>query len=643
MLRRGAAIPFAVVCFGVTIGCRPRGDQLADLVEVHGSAERDFAASPEKWDAAKVGESFRADDALRTAAASDAHVRLKRGGSLKLGSKSLVRFRAATPGAARLLAIESGDAEIESGGEALEFDTLLGPARIEAGGRLKLTEADGRAQFEILVGQTVIEGDGGAGMKLNQGEKIVLGIGGAILEHTLASDPPAAPDAGVEEVSDIDAGALGLVITARVNGAGVQVQKGGKPWAPLPAGDAEVTAGTRVRLPKGTSLAVARGNERAEVRGAGEVIVGAPGGALLNAVDGDVTVDGDDAVVRIDVPGGSIVARKGARGDVSVRRSRPTEVKSEQGEVEVRGKNSRSVLTAGQSTTLDRGGDVEVEDLSSARVDFTMPAGESAVVHDPSAPTDVRISFGDMCPGEGEVEFSGSARKKGARSRGKGSATIVVGPGANRYRVRCVDDDAAGDVKAQGSIAVMRDSGAAQLPRKAPQNLIDADGRRYTVLYQNILPQLTVTWPSAPAGKTFIVHVEPERGEARSVDASTASVKFASGQLGEGTYSFWFETRDDAAHRSPKTTLRIDFDNAAPAAHIQEPPAGAPIGGSVTVAGVALEGASVTVSGVDVSLDSQFRFRDQASVRPGESSIAIRISHPKHGIHYYLRRQKGEP
>ena len=198
-------------------------------------------------------------------------------------------------------------------------------------------------------------------------------------------------------------------------------------------------------------------------------------------------------------------------------------------------------------------------------------------MHDPGAPTGVRIAFANLCPGEGEVEFSGSARKKGARSRGTGSALIVAGPGANRYKIRCVDDNGAGDVRAQGVISVARDSGAAQLPRKAPHNTIDADGRRYTVMYQNLLPQLTVGWPTAPTGRSFILHVEPERGQSRTVDAKTASVKFPSGQLGEGTYSLWFETRDDVAHSSPKTTLRIDFDNAAPAAHIQEPPAGAAV------------------------------------------------------------------
>src|SRR5258706_1198190 len=419
-----------------------------------------------------------------------------------------------------------------------------------------------------------------------------------------------------------------MTITASVKGAGVQVQHG-KTWAPLPEGDADVAPGSRVRLPKGTSLAVSRGRERASVRGAGEVVVGTDGGALLNAAEGDVSIDADETLVRIEVPGGAIIAKKGAKAGVSVRRGRPTEVASQRGEVEVEGKNSHARLVAGQTTRLARNGEIEVEDAPATTPDFSIAAGESPVVHDPSAPTGVRVVFANLCQGEGEVEFTGAAtRGKWAHTRGTGSAVMLGGPGKNRYRVRCLDESGVSDVKAEGTIAIVKDSGAAQLPRRALHNTIDADGRRYTVLYQNLLPQLTVEWPTAPTGKSFVLHVEPDHGDPHTVDTRTASVKFPSGKLTEGTYSLWFEIPDDPGHRSPKTTLRIDFDNAAPAANIQEPAAGIPLSGSVTVAGVAVEGAKVSVNGADLPLDAQFRFRDQASAKAGESSLPIRISHP---------------
>jgi hypothetical protein len=643
MHKRGVAFTVVVALLGV-YGCPLRGDPLGDLTELHGSAERDFAAKPEAWDKASVGESFRAGDALRTSRASDAYVRLARGGALKLGPESLVRFRGA-PGSQRSLDIASGDAEIESGSDPLVFHTHLGRASIEAGGRLRVNSSDERTQFEVLVGQTVIEGDGGSSMRLDPGEKISFDFGGAILDHTGKTANPAPPDEPVAKEEAADAGILGMTITVSVKGSGVKVQHDGKTWAPLPPGDAEMTAGSRVRLPKGTSLDVSRGGERASVRGAGEVVVGTDTGALLDTEEGDVAVDASAAVVRIAVPGGVIMARRGAKAAVSVRRGRPTDVASLRGEVEVESKKARALLAAGQSTKLARGGEIETEDVTVTNADFSIQAGESPVVHDPHAPTAVRILFSNLCQGEGEIEFMGSAtRRKWAHARGTGSAVMLAGPGKNRYRVKCIDDDGVGDTKVEGAIAIAKDSGTAQLPRRAPHNTIDADGRKYTVLYQNLLPQLTVEWSTAPTAESFILHVEPEHGDPRLVDARTASIKFPSGRLAEGVYGLWFEIPGDLSHRSPKTTLRIDFDNAAPAANIQEPPAGTPVSGTTTVAGVAQDGAKVSVSGVELPLDAQFRFRDEGSAKPGESSLAIRIAHPKHGVHYYLRRlQKGEP
>jgi len=636
MLQRGAVV-LVIVAGWLLAGCRSKADRLAELRELHGSAERDFASKPQTWRKAAVGESFRAGDALRTAAASDAYVRLTRGGALKLGPSSLVRFGGAAASSRHLLGIEAGEAEIESGSEAMSFDTRLGEARIEAGGRLKVSAVGDRTRFEVIVGQTVLEGDASS-TRLGQGDKISLDIGGAVLEHTTAA---AAPDTASSAVATGGGGAIGLTIISFVRGSGAKIQEEGRGFFPLPPGEGQISPGSRVRLAAGTSLSVESGGERASVRGAGEVVVGAPGGSLLDVIEGEETLDASSAAVRIDVPGGSIVARQGSRAGVFARRGKPTDVTAEQGEVEVRSKNGRVLLASGQSTSLGQGGELESENVTPSRIDFSIAAGESPVVHDPSAPTAVRIQFPGLCAGLGEVEVS-AGRKKGARARGAGSASVLAGPGANRYRVRCVEDNGTSDVRAQGVISVAKDSGTAHLPRQAPHNTIDADGRRYTVLYQNILPQLTVNWPSAPPGKTFVLYVEPEHGATRATNTNMASVQFPSGQFVEGTYSFWFEIPGDP-HRSPKTTLRIDFDNAAPAAQIQEPSAGAPISGVVKVAGIATEGATVSVGGVDLALDAQFRFRDEVSASPGEASLAIRIALPKHGVHYYLRRvQKAE-
>jgi hypothetical protein len=90
--------------------------------------------------------------------------------------------------------------------------------------------------------------------------------------------------------------------------------------------------------------------------------------------------------------------------------------------------------------------------------------------------------------------------------------------------------------------------------------------------------------------------------------------------------------------RSPTTTLAIGFDNAAPTASVRSPDDGsfAP-GQTVRVAGIALAGWSVAVDGTPLPLDPQQRFEAQVQVPPTQDGIAIRLSHPSRGVHYYVR------
>lgn len=268
--------------------------------------------------------------------------------------------------------------------------------------------------------------------------------------------------------------------------------------------------------------------------------------------------------------------------------------------------------------------------LSSARAALAIGVGEGASIHDPSAPTPIRIRFGDVCPGEGIVELVGRA---GSAVRGRGSAVLVVPAGAQRYRVRCVDGSG---TSGPHPIRVSRDSGGgASLARSAPRNSVDADGRRYTVLYQNLLPILTFRWPRAPAGATrFVLRVEGPRGT-RTV--RTTQPRHTVGSLGEGNYRVSFEATEGATGRSPVTSLRIDFDNATPAARLTSPQGAVASGASVRVAGVALRGATVTAGGHRITVDGQGRF-DQSVIASGEGAFIIRIAHPDRGVHLYVRR-----
>ena len=92
-------------------------------------------------------------------------------------------------------------------------------------------------------------------------------------------------------------------------------------------------------------------------------------------------------------------------------------------------------------------------------------------------------------------------------------------------------------------------------PRRPPRNLVDADGRRYSVLYQTVLPILTMRWPGTSAPGPYTVTVQATSGSRRVRATALPKHTFASGALDEGSYRFWFKAADGS--RSPESTLQI--------------------------------------------------------------------------------------
>lgn len=284
----------------------------------------------------------------------------------------------------------------------------------------------------------------------------------------------------------------------------------------------------------------------------------------------------------------------------------------------------------GDDDAADHEHDIGVDtEPSPARAHVEIPAGESAVIHDPgSPPTLVRIAFGERCPGIGLVTISGGRRR--LRYRGEGGAIVPLAPGRARYAIQCGNRSSPG-----GTIQVRRDDGTHRLQSVAPRNVVDADGRTYDVLYQNALPILTVRWREAGAGGPFALHVL-SGGRDRTFAAPGGRAELGSGEVGEGTHRVFFTA---GARRSPETTVRIRFDNAAPAASLREPSSSAPLSGSrAHVAGVVLAGFSVRAGGVELPIDPQQRFSGEVAIPADLDALAVRISHPRHGVHYYLRR-----
>jgi hypothetical protein len=87
------------------------------------------------------------------------------------------------------------------------------------------------------------------------------------------------------------------------------------------------------------------------------------------------------------------------------------------------------------------------------------------------------------------------------------------------------------------------------------------------------------------------------------------------------------------------STLIIDFDQTAPQVYIESPANGQTWTGDIDVRGAVLPGWSAAVEEIAIPIDKQRRFAAKVGLPTGKA-LAIRLSHPQRGVHYYLRRPK---
>jgi hypothetical protein len=267
-------------------------------------------------------------------------------------------------------------------------------------------------------------------------------------------------------------------------------------------------------------------------------------------------------------------------------------------------------------------------------VDFMAGAGDSFVVHDPRPPT--AIGFSNTGCAAGAV-LSLSAGRKGSRETvGAARVSAEFSQGSHRYVVSCLEPGGAKGARVgEGTISVIADAGLRKLARTAPLTSVDTDGRRYTVLYQTLLPKLSVRWPNAPPAGSYALTVRSSNGT-RTLQSKTSSYLFGPGALAEGEHALSFE---GDGKRSKPTSVVIRFDNAAPTASLSSPADQSfGRGASVLVAGSALPGWSVMAGGRELTQDDQNRFSEQVSAPSAERALVIRFSQPGRGVHYYLRR-----
>lgn len=611
------AIGLALALALIVVGCGGRSP-VARLLEGQGAVEREHGGQTK---AAAKGQAFVVGDAARTGADAWARLRLRGGAVLRMGADARIRFLA---GGARL---EVGDATAEDA--PVTILTEAGPAIIERGGVVRASARDGGFRFEVVVGRAEVQGKDGV-VTLEAGGGLVIAVGGAILER-LAPPPTTPPTPPPPDPPTPPPGAPATALTATVTGRGATSQVDGGPWQPLAAGATTLAPGTAVKLPRGTSLGLARGDDRATMTGPAELTIGDPtGGPLATAASGRARVTARAGEVAIAVPGGVIITRAGGDAVVDVGRA-DSRARVERGEVMLDGTVSDATAGAGELGVLDRAGAASLRERTPTTIDVTVDASERAEIHDPAGEVAVRVEHGDVCAGaEAALELS-DGKGSFADPRviaGVGGAAFFARAGTTRFRVRC----AGGAVGRTGSVRVDRRTGTDPIRSSPPSDAIQLTGQSYTLHYQTRPPGLAVSWAEARGPTTL--HVLPAGGAERTFEA-TGVHHVASGTLDEGTTTLWMTA---GARSSPRTRVTIVFDNAAPTARIDAPAPRAAWIDPLPVRGVIVEGWTVSVDGRAATVDAQGRFRAEVAVGD-RRVIVVRLAHPQHGVHYYLRRR----
>jgi hypothetical protein len=638
-----AYLAWGMLAIGMLPGCGDGDSTVARLIEHQGAVEKQ--GGQERWQAVAGKDRFECDHGLRTGDKAWARVEHVSGSRFRLKENTSIRFACQKKQAG--YQVEFGDSEIEAppeGGELVigEVVLALGP-----GLQARVSAQDGRMRFDVVVGTAIVKRPGEPDQEVGPQQSLELIVGSVVMKspgagtRTVDAGVPRSPDAGIREP-----GAAPVAVAARVKGRQNQLRApGAGDWRALPEGEHELAAGTELRLGKDGGAALTRGSERAELTGPAEVTLGQPDSDLIEVRTGSALIQATHTGVRIRVPGGTIVARPapgaGSQARVEVGK-KATSITPRSGVIDVTGDGGKTEsLTLGERASLGRGGAVETEGRAPGYADLIIAAGESASVHDPRPPTAVGVAFDALCAGEGVVEVAANQRFKDKvrMSKGAGQANVLLGPGTHFYRVRCLDQGVPESAARQsGKLQVLRDDGSRKLAGRPPRNPVAADGRRYTVLYQNRLPEIELYWRNPGVAGPFVLHIVPERGKKQALTTEQPRYRMASGKLDEGTYTFFFQASSGA--RSSTSTLRIDFDNAAPSAYLRAPGVKqAWTGDTIAVAGAALPGWDVSIGGTAVSTDSQGRFAVKVPRPSDQRALAVKLFH-RRGTHYYLRRDR---
>lgn len=603
-------------------GCGKKQSAIAELVKADGPVEKQSGQGA--WAGAKIGTKFSIGDAARTADGG-AGLTVVGGAQIAMEPHTILRFGG--EGSNSKISVELGAIELSGTGS---YGLAMGDVRLSKG-TVRITATGKGQSVELLIGEAQVATIAGQNIDLVIGEVRNLDQMDVVVNDVVDAAVPDAPPDAPEVASASEA-------TIEVTGKKVEVQApGDKQWTALPAGAGVVAKGTKVRVGKGSS---------AKITAKGTTIDMA-GGSRLGLGD-DLVMTLEAGAVRastpasskgkVSLPGGAVALDAGEQTGAETKldaNARETRVTVTRGAAKLTGANGGELaMNRGETANLAKNGTIRVVEAIPTYFDFRVAVGETLTIHDPKGSTAVQFSFNGKCGGGGFIEMDKDPRYRTAKvSGGKDSANMMVGGGSWAYRLRC--SSASGDTAAvaSGRIVVRRDSGTRRLLKEVAFD-IDADGRNYRVSYQSAIPNIAVR--TKGEGGPFKLHVA-QGGTAQTFTGSSTKITIPGNTLKEGTYTYWLE-RNGVKDRKV-STLTIDFDNTAPQVYIEAPINGRVWTDEIDVRGAVLPGWTAAVDAITIPMDGQRRFRAKVG-KPQGRALAIKLSHPKRGVHYYLRRGK---
>jgi hypothetical protein len=599
---------------------------LATLRHKSGEVERDRAEHLDVWEPAAPGARFALGDGIRTQKDASAALELDDGAELTLGQSTQIRFSATPPPAhVQAFDVQTGSATLQTRAESIAVQTRIGLARVERGSTVILRPTGTGLRFEVQVGRAVF-----GGSPLVEGTQVQVDATGNVVP---ANDEDTARTALAR--ANLQLADPTGAITAIVKGSGATVRSG-EDWVPLAEGAAQLASGSELETSSHSSIEIERGGQHAVLGANGRYVLNPGAGVLVNASRGEVVAGGNE-LVRVEVPGGVIAIAPAGEATLRIGAA-VTTVSARRLDAVIETGDARRVVTAGQSATLERDAtstgrdERSLPDQALDYADVELSSGLSVTIHDPAPPTAVRFDADGACQGPVNVELL-HAGKRLRRGVGEGGVSLSVPPGNHRYELRCGRER--GARVRSGQVMVLADAATRSIASKPPSTTVTADGRKYTVLYQNRLPAVSLRWDGA--GKSRDIRLFHEfAGAKSSLNVPEPRHDFGSGELAEGRHSFYFEAGGSI---SRPTSVDIVFDNAAPRASLSLPPRlEQKPGEAVAVSGTALPGSEIWVEGERIRLDPRGRFSATTTLPSERRALTIQLVQPGRGTHFYLRR-----